>query len=207
MRQLLAQTILAAVLPCLTGASMLLGQNVAQYLPLIGASRGAGAGAGAGAAFTLQCPADHAVTGVRARLGRVVEAIGIRCRPVAPNGSLGEERDVGGMSGATSGSVTTGSCPAGSVIVGQAGTVNSHGIAQLSLRCRRWDAATRSWGGATTALIQLLAGAAPAVVVGALQGNAAQNSVDCSRQTQPAILLRGRAATIVEAVGVTCDEP
>ena len=179
----------------LTGAR---GQDVAQYLPLIGATRGT--------AFTRQCPADQVLTGVRARLSRVIDAIGIRCRPVNPNGSLGEETDVGALSGGTSGTLTSGSCPLGSVVVGQAGTTNGTGIAQFILRCRRWDPATRSWGGATTAVIQLLPGAMPVISV-AVQGPAAQESVDCSRQTQAAILFRGRVGTNVEALGVTCDEP
>jgi hypothetical protein len=201
MRQLHARLLLAAWLPCLTrGATGRPRQDVAQYLPLIGSSRGT--------AFTRQCPADQVLTGVRARLGRVIEAIGIKCRPVLPNGSLGEESDIGTLTGGTSGTFGNGSCPPGSVAVGQAGSAaNPSGVVMFVLRCRRWDPATRSWGGATTALIQLLTGAAPAITVSAAQQSATQESVDCARQTQPATHLRGRVGTIVDALGVTCDEP
>lgn len=174
-------------------------QNVAQYLPLVGSS--------GGTAFARQCPPDQVVSGVRARLGRVIDAIGIRCRPVLANGALGEEHDVGTLTGGMTGSLSGGSCPSGSVVVGQAGTAaNPTGVASLILRCRRWDAATRSWGGATTALIQIVAGATPAVVVAA-HAAPSQDGADCSRQTQPAVQVRGRASAIVDAVGVTCDEP
>jgi hypothetical protein len=187
-----------AMLSCLTAGGAT--QNVAQYLPLIGSNRGM--------AFTRQCPADQVLTGVRARLGRVIDAIGIRCRPVLPNGVLGDERDIGTLTGGTSGMLSTGSCPSGSVVVGQAGTAaNPAGVSLFILRCRRWDPGTRSWGGATTAHIQLIAGATPALIVAAAQPPAIEDSVDCSRQTQAAILFRGRAGTIVDAVGVTCDEP
>ncbi|HJU75227.1 MAG TPA: hypothetical protein VJ717_15905 [Gemmatimonadaceae bacterium] len=200
MRMLVAGMATLIALAGLTPARATLSQNVAQYLPLIGSAQNGGA------TFTRQCPPDQVLTGARVRLGRVIDAIGIKCRAVLTSGSLGAESDVGSLIGGTSGLLAAGSCPAGSVIVGQAGSATPSGIAQFVLRCRAWDAATRSWGGATTALIQLLAGANPTVVV-ASQAQALRESVDCSHQTQPAIQFRGRAGTIVDALGVTCDEP
>ena len=176
-------------------------QHVAQYLPLIGSDNKA-------APFTRQCPSDQVLTGIRARLGRVIDAIGIKCRAVNANGSLGGENDVGTLAGGSSGVLGAGSCPAGSVIVGQAGSAaDPAGVSLLNLRCRRWDPMTRVWGGATTAVIQLITGAEAGVVVGTVSREGANNSTDCSRQSQPAILIRGRAGQIIDAAGLTCDEP
>lgn len=173
--------------------------NTAQPLPFIGSD--------GGTSFTRQCPAGQVLTGIRARAGAVIDALGVKCRPVNANGTLGTESDAGTLAGGNGGSAGSGSCPAGSVVAGQAGVKGIPvGIASFDLRCRRWDAATRRYAGSVVAIIHVIGGTTAAVVVNALPG-VESPFADCPRQQQAAVLLRGRSSAIVDAAALTCNEP
>jgi hypothetical protein len=177
--------------------------NAAQALPLIGLGSG-------GTAFTRQCPAGQVLTGLRVRAGLVIDALGIKCRPVNANGSLGGENDIGSFTGGSGGVSSSGSCPQGSVVMGQHGTsMMPTGLAMFSLECRRWDAAERRWTGSPTAAIRVLTGSSGPVGLAVLLNSAAVTTAftRCSRATQPVVLLRGRAAAVIDAAGTTCNEP
>jgi hypothetical protein len=190
----------ACLLAVLGVRAMAAQDNAAQALALIGGT--------GGTAFTRQCPQGQVLTGIRARAGLVIDALGIKCRPVNANGSLGGENDVGSLAGGTGGILSSGSCPQGSVVSGQGGgRAVPTGLGFFELRCRRWDAATRHWAGSITAYVRVMAGTAPTTILMSAPGSGISQTADCSRASQPAVLLRGRAGTIIDAAGFTCNEP
>lgn len=172
----------------------------AQALPAIGTD--------GGTSFTRQCPAGQVLTGIRARAGVVIEALGISCRPINANGTLGTESSVGTMAGGAGGTDRSGSCPSGSVVSGQAGVkAVPAGVASFDLRCRRWDATTRRFTGGIVAVIHVVAGTGSRGVAVDASPGVNVPTFDCLRQQQPAVLLRGRAGAIVDAAGLTCNNP
>jgi hypothetical protein len=189
----------AAVFLGILGPTARAQDSAAQALPIIGSD--------GGTAFTRQCPAGQVLTGIRARTGVLIDALGIRCRPVNGNGSLGTESNVGTLAGGTGGTASSGSCPAGTVVSGEGVAKGVPiGLASFDLRCRRWDAATRSFTGDLVAVIHVIgASGAGGVVINAIAGTGYVR--DCPRQQQPVVLLRGRSGTIVDAAGLTCNEP
>jgi hypothetical protein len=176
-------------------------QNPAEALPLIGLGTG-------GIAFSRQCPSGQVLTGVRARIGLIIDALGIKCRPVNANGSLGGENDIGTLAGGSGGVGSAGSCPQGSVVVGQSGTpAPITGLSVFTLRCNRWDSAARRWTSTVAGSIRLISGSGAPVGLQVLVGSSAPAGPVCSRQTQPVVLIRGRAGTLIDAAGLTCNEP
>jgi hypothetical protein len=174
--------------------------NAAQALPAIGTD--------GGTSFTRQCGAGQVLTGVRARVGLIIDALGVKCRSVNANGTLGTEFNVGALAGGTGGIETSGSCPAGSVVSGQAGAkAVPVGIAYFDLRCRRWESATRRFTGSVVAVIHVISGVGAARIVVDAVPHVGLPPSDCSRQEQPVVLLRGRAGAVVDAAALTCNEP
>ena len=202
MHRLLRRPGLSLALAALIGPSVLSAQNdAAQALPLIGSASG-------GTAFTRQCPPGQILTGIRARIGLVIDAIGIKCRPVNANGSLGGENDIGTLAGGSGGVASSGSCPQGSVVTGQGGLAAPvTGLSLFGLRCHRWDAATRRWSTTSTAVIRLISGSGVANGVVQVLTSASLSGPSCSSRSQPVVLLRGRAGGIIDAAGLTCNEP
>jgi hypothetical protein len=159
----------------------------AQLLPVYG-------GAG-GTAFTRSCGDGKVLTGLRFRDGLLLDAVGIMCRPVLANGTLGPESTSGtlvGGSGGTSGSL---SCDAGMVA---AGAYIRHGsyVNQVIMVCKTWNASSRSFSGQPNT-----------VRVSAGGGSATQNNELCEAATQPINGIRGRAHSLIDAIGFICDEP
>lgn len=159
----------------------------AQNLPIYGG--------GGGTAFSRDCGAGRVLTGLRYRRGLVFDAIGLLCRPVNADGSLGSETSVGSLAGGTGGTAYAVSCAAGKVVVGSEIYHGSY-VDGFWMYCRDWVPATRSFGAAATEAPKLF-------------GFFATNKgvERCEAATQPARGIRGRAATLVDAVGFTCNEP
>ena len=106
-----------------------------QRLPVFGGS--------GGTAFTLDCGNGRVMSGVRARAGRLVDAVGLLCRPVNANGTLGSETTVGSLVGGGGGTIETRRCGSGTVLVGldiHFGNV----VDGFSIRCRSWKASNRT---------------------------------------------------------------
>src|SRR5262245_59792054 len=61
-----------------------------------------------GTSFTRTCPSGSVLTGIRTRKGLIIDAIGIRCRTVGADGTLGTETSVGTLAGGDGGSASTG---------------------------------------------------------------------------------------------------
>jgi hypothetical protein len=62
------------------------------------------------------------------------------------------------------------------------------------LFCQTWNPAKRNFGGN-----------AASVNFGSLSGSSAAEN--CELNTQPAVAIRGRAHALVDAIGLTCNEP
>jgi hypothetical protein len=163
----------------------------AQYLPVYGGS--------GGTAFTRTCGAGKVLTGVRYRKGATLDAIGLLCRPVLADGSLGSESTVGTLVGGGGGTSGSESCGAGRVMIG--GTI-SHGtyIHGLTFRCRVWDKATRTYGGADAGGLYVY------TTAGDLSIGDTKESY-CEQKSQPLVGFRGREASLVDAIGFICNEP
>jgi hypothetical protein len=174
-------------LPCLAlGLSDLPPQN----LPVLGGS--------GGTAFARDCGAAHVLTGVRYRSGAVVDAIGLLCRPVSSDGSLGPESTVGTLVGGGGGTTSFASCPSNKVLTGLRVRYGSY-VSYMILSCRSWNASARTYSTATPAAVASLGSV--------LTPSSATNDEACESSRQPGAGLRGRAATFVDAIGLVCDEP
>jgi hypothetical protein len=158
-----------------------------QVLPVYGGS--------GGSAFTRSCGAGRVLTGLRFRAGMSLDAIGLLCRNVNADGSLGTESAVGTLAGGGGGTAGSDSCPAGTVA--SAGKI-FYGtyVDGLILYCKAWNKNTRSFASAN-------GGQANA---GRFTLNTTKTSI-CELSTQPVVALRGREAGLVDAIGLTCDEP
>jgi hypothetical protein len=158
-----------------------------QLLPVYG-------GAG-GNPFTRTCGEGKVLTGLRFRDGILVDAIGILCRPVLANGTLGPESTVGTLVGGAGGRSGSLSCPTGTV-GSSAFIVHATFIDRVALRCKIWNASSRSLSG-------------PERVTGAAGPPTSKPANDeaCEAPTQPIVGIRGRANSLVDALGFICDEP
>ena len=160
-----------------------------QYLPVYG-------GAG-GTAFTRTCGAGKVLTGVRFRGGVLVDAVGILCRPVLADGTLGPESTVGTIAGGSGGTSGIANCPTPRVAVG---ATIKHGtyVNYIHLWCRAWDPGTRKMVGDDQRTAE---------DAGTNASGGTSNTEKCEAATQPASGIRGRASSLLDAFGVTCNEP
>ena len=161
-----------------------------QYLPVYGGA--------SGTAFTKDCGSGYVLTGIRFRSSVLVDAIGILCRPVNANGSLGPETTVGSLSGGGGGTSGSSSCEAGTVAAG-AGVGYGTWVSQFAVWCRPWIASSRSFGGSKMTETSARAGTSVTP--------ANWMKEYCEASTQPVRAIRGRSAGFVDAIGVTCNEP
>ena len=105
------RSLLIAVALCLSSPAALRAENLPpQLLPVFG-------GLG-GTAFTRDCGKGYVLTGLRWRSGAVVDAIGIMCRPVKSDGTLGPETTIGTLAGGGGGSSGAASCGEGRALRG-----------------------------------------------------------------------------------------
>jgi hypothetical protein len=157
----------------------------AQLLPIYGGS--------GGTAFSRSCGADRVLTGLRYRSSFVIDAVGLLCRPIAADGTLGAQTSVGTLAGGGGGTSGTASCPSGQVVIGVKLYYGTY-VDGATLFCRTWKPATRSFG-----------------TTGNTVGFAITSGRDatelCENATQPVVTIRGRSAMLVDALGFTCNEP
>ena len=187
-RILRAATALATLLPLLALTSSDLPP---QNLPVLGGTGGIG--------FTRDCGAGYVLTGLRYRSGLVIDALGLLCRPVLAGGALGPETSVGGSAGGGGGTAGVASCPSGSVVNGS-GLVYGSYVSHLVVYCQAWIASTRSLSTAS-------AGFKGAVFIGTPFTPGTATHQTCESPLQPGSGIRGRAASVIDAVGLVCDEP
>ena len=183
---LIRSTMLALVGSALALAPMRATDLPPQNLPVLGGS--------GGSAFSRSCGAGRVLTGLRVRKGLSLDAIGLLCRPVNADGSLGSESTVGTLAGGGGGTADFASCPAGSVAAGAHIFFGTY-VDGIRVLCHSWDKATRSFG-AKVADFEL----------GRLF-NSTLRQTPCEQKKQPMVAIRGREDALVDAVGFICNEP
>ena len=158
-----------------------------QLLPIYG-------GAG-GTSFSRSCGAGKVLSGLRSRGGVLLDAVGLLCRPVLADGTLGPESSVGTLAGGGGGTSGVSSCRLNAAMWG---VFIHHGtyVNRIAIRCKTWDAAGRKMTG--NALDEVS-------TMGTFTGNS--SSENCEAATQPMRGFRGRAAGLVDAIGFNCNEP
>ena len=186
-RQFLATLSVLSLLS--VGASDLRSQDLPpQNLPVSGGS--------GGTSFSRDCGAGRVLTGFRYRKGLTIDAIGLLCRPVLADKTLGPESTIGTLAGGGGGTSGTASCPSGMVIVDLIVKWGSY-ISLVVAQCRPWVADTRTVSNSSTANISF--------------GGSflAPTSADyhCESTRQPGSGIRGRSGAFVDALGLVCDEP
>lgn len=153
-----------------------------------------------GTTFSRTCGPDRVMTGFRARSGLALDAIGLLCRPVGADGQLGSEEAVGALAGGSGGTASSARCPAGSVAAGIDVYRSAVNVVGLAVTCRSWIASSRRFGTSSTARLSVgVVAASPGFVLAA--------SGMCAQDVQPIRSLRGRSGVIVDALGVSCNEP
>jgi hypothetical protein len=160
----------------------------AQRSPIFG-------GAG-GVSFALTCGSGNVLSGIRARADAFVFAVGITCRAVLPDGSLGPESVVGEMAGGTSGAPVAAGCASGQVLAGADVRAITY-VQSIALHCSAWDSAKR----------RVTARETQTIYVGQPAAGNAQHRTRCEFDTQPMVGIWGRAQSLVDAIGFLCDEP
>ena len=159
-----------------------------QKLPVFGGS--------GGTAFSRDCGAGRVLTGLRYRAGLSLDAIGLLCRPVNADGSLGSETTVGTMVGGGGGTFGAKSCPAGTVAIGAFIDYGTW-VDGLTINCGSWSKGTRAFTKPSSSAFN----------VGRILSFNTAGVRSCEAVTQPAVAIRGRAASLVDAIGFICDEP
>lgn len=157
-----------------------------QNLPVFG-------GAG-GTAFTRSCGTGRVLSGLRYRAGLSLDAIGLLCRPVGSDGTLGSETTVGAMAGGSGGTFAVARCKAGYVVHGAYFRYGTF-VDGLRMHCVPWHPTTRSFHGV-----------GHVEYIGRTEDNSSGSGF-CEAQTQPVVAIRGRAASLVDAIGFSCNEP
>ena len=157
-----------------------------QKLPVLGGT--------GGESFTRSCGAGKVLTGFRHRTGLVVDAIGLLCRPVNSDGSLGAETTVGTLVGGSGGTTGFSSCESGTVLTRVRIHFRTY-VDGVRMFCSTWNKSTRSTGDNTSF---------PSFGRTIINTSEAE---ECEMKVQPAVAIRGRAAGVVDAFGMICNEP
>ena len=158
-----------------------------QELPVYGGS--------GGSAFGRNCGQGRVLTGLRYRSGVVLDAIGLLCRPVLSNGTLGPETTVGTLAGGGGGNSDSRDCGPGNVVAGANPQFGTY-VSSILLLCAPWHASSRSMGQASASQR-----------VGDYHPFTTDRAEDCESSAQPAHAIRGRSGAYIDAFGLICDEP
>jgi hypothetical protein len=153
-------------------------------------------GGGGGTAFTRSCGQGYVLTGLRYRMGATFDAAGVLCRPVLSDGALGPETTVGTLAGGGGGTSKIINCPTGQVVDGGSVFFATY-VGELTIFCRPWHSGSRTFSGTETS----------ADTGHDLQPFKTLSGEFCESASQPAHGIRGRAGTLLDAIGLICDEP
>jgi hypothetical protein len=175
-----------SVVPLVTSSTAL----PPQYLPIFGGAGGNG--------FTRSCGTGRVLTGLMVRAGLLVDAVGVLCRPVNADGSLGPESQVGSLAGGGSGTLAAKRCESGKVAYGANINYGSF-VNRIYVHCTPWDKSQRKW--VTSSEFSGFSTNNPPV-----QSPTTEQEF-CEAKAQPINGIRGRASALVDAIGFTCDEP
>ena len=160
-----------------------------QYLPIYGGQGGNG--------FTRSCGTGKVLTGLMVRSGVFVDAVGILCRTINSNGTLGPESQVSSLAGGGTGTLNPRRCDSGQVVYGANINYGSF-VNKMYVFCGPWDASQRKWASGSN---NGFSTNAPPLV------SPTSEQELCEVRTQPVNGIRGRASALVDAIGFICDEP
>lgn len=191
MERYLPVTIFLALLALMLAPDARGADQPAQTTPAFGGS--------GGSPFTLSCGSGYVLTGLRGRSGVWVDRIGVLCRPVRANGTLGAETIRSGEVGGGGGDPKAVSCPSGQVVSGFKMRSGSF-VDWIALYCSTWRASDRTWHGRTE-----LSGHSFGMLTPSMTSTF--SSALCELAKQPAVAIHGRAGSSVDAVGLKCNEP
>ncbi len=152
-------------------------------------------GGSGGRAFELRCGSGYVLTGVQGRQGMVVDRIGILCRPVRQDGTLGSETTVGNQVGGGGGNAVAVSCGSGRVVSGLRFFYGTY-VDSITIGCRTWHPGTRGMSGSP----------AFGLKIGG-DGHPTPGEVSCGSDRQPGAGILGRAGSVVDSIGLVCNEP
>lgn len=156
-----------------------------------------------GTSQSRTCPDEALMTGIMLRVGLNIDAIGIRCRRINANGTLGREFADGSMMGGSGGTVTVSSCPAGAVVVGQGIQKSDMSPSQftvLGFHCQSWSKSTRTTVGA-----RMFVRVWKMWTLNPYVGDIPDDY--CSSPGRPVRRVRTMAGIYVNAIGFTCLTP
>ena len=156
---------------------------VSEDLPLMGNSLG-------GNAFRRTCPDNHVLTGIRYRRGIVLDGVGIQCRPVRADGTLGTQINYGDMAGGNGGTYGTVSCSTNHVIASEQTTLGGSAVG-----CHEWVPASRTWKTERSNAMKVT-GPTPT-----------GQMTSCPNTSEPGRGIHGRHGMIVDRWGVSCNSP
>jgi hypothetical protein len=160
-----------------------------QYLPIYGGN--------GGTSFTRSCGSGKVLTGLRWRDGMVVDAIGLLCRSVLADGKLGSESTAGTFAGGGGGTSGSYSCGAGTVMTKWRIRHGTY-VNEVLFWCQAWNSSSRAFEGPKIS---------PTASAGSYSSSGNFNYEECEAPSQPANGIRGRAASVVDAIGFICNEP
>ncbi|MBM5812466.1 MAG: hypothetical protein FJ191_10960 [Gammaproteobacteria bacterium] len=149
------------------------------------------AGGGGGTSFTASCGSDQALVGIKGYAGSFIDGLQGVCVQVSHDGSWVGSTVTTSFAGKSSGTSFSLICPTGHAVSGIKGRAGSY-IDQLRVRCGRLGP-----NGMLASYGDYLSGTA-----GGGGGNAF-GPFDCS-SSQPARLLRGKAGSWIDSLGLGC---
>lgn len=152
-------------------------------------------GAGGSSSYNLDCGSSGVMTGVYGKTGTWIDQLGITCRTVKSDGTLGDTYTRGPVGGAGGTSLTRG-CPAGWVI-GRVESYSGSYINRVSLWCFAWSASSRRLDYAVPKYIGVLGGIA-------MPGTAFNEAVTCPAE-KLAKAFRGKSGSYIDSLQFVCD--
>jgi hypothetical protein len=155
-------------------------------------------GAGGSSPYDLDCGSTSVLVGISGRSGDVVDSIGIVCRPVNANGTLGPAFTkglVGGSGGTESDTRTCQSNRVANALVVTAGAY----VNTVNALCGAWSPTTRTVGdtdptepGSRTLSVGLNDGPTTSFHT-------------CPEDGQPAVGIQGRYGMVIDSIALVCD--
>jgi hypothetical protein len=154
------------------------------------------AGGSGGTSYSLSCGSDKALVGIKGYAGSYIDgAFGV-CAQInydgSWQGSVSDTLGPGGFAGRSTGNSFDLTCPRGYAVTGIKGKAGSY-IDQLKVRCGRLGQ-----NGRFSSLGDFLSGTAGGT------GGSSFGPNDCT-SNQPARLIRGKAGTWVDSMGLGCE--
>lgn len=151
-------------------------------------------GSGGTRSYNMDCGSGGVLVGVTGKSGTWIDQMGVMCRRIASDGSLGgyfTRGPYGGSGGTSSG---THRCDGGNVVRGISGLAGSY-VHQLHIFCEKWNPARKRREGGTTKV----------PVFGKWGAFLSENKFFCSGSSAVVKALRGRYGGYIDSVQVVCD--